>query len=201
MAPRTPVEETLAKIWVEILRVERVGIHDNFFDLGGHSLIATQVMSKLRDAFNVDLPLRTLFEAPTVAGLTREISRCQSELADPEEAILPRNDYSAPLSFSQQRLWFLDKYKPNSSMYNIPAVYQLKGVLDVTALEQAIAAIIGRHEVLQTTFHSVNGDAVQRISKNNPLDILEVADLSDLPDRDRERKVHESIKKGNSTAF
>ena len=127
--PRTPAEEVMAGIWAEVLKLERVGAYDQFFELGGHSLLATQVISRVRHAFQVELPLRALFEAPTVAGLSERAETLQREqqglLAPPIQPV-PRTE-PLPLSFAQQRLWFLDRLEPNSSAYNIPHAVRLKG--------------------------------------------------------------------------
>src|SRR3970282_241897 len=117
VAPRSPTEEILAGIWAEVLKVERVGIHDNFFDLGGDSLLATQVISRLRVTLQMELPLRFLFEYPTVAGLADRIEETRRQerglQSCPVQSVSRTKDL--PLSFSQQRLWFLDQYEPESS--------------------------------------------------------------------------------------
>ena len=159
VAPRTPTEELLAEIWAQLLDIERVGIHDNFFDLGGHSLLATQVVSRMREAFQVEIPLRRLFEVPTVAGLAESIEaarRAGQNLLAPPILPVPR-DGDLPLSFAQQRLWFIDQLEPGNSAYNIPAAVRLKGPLNVAALEQSLNEIVKRHESLRTTFAIVDG--------------------------------------------
>ena len=114
VAPRTPIEEIIAEVWAEVLKLGKVGIHDNFFDLGGHSLLATQMISRVRDAFQMDMPLRTLFEMPTVAGLAERIEEIHQKKQGLQ--ILPllpvSRDKDLPLSFAQQRLWFLDQLEP-----------------------------------------------------------------------------------------
>ena len=185
--PRTPTEELLANIWVEVLKLDKVGIHDNFFDLGGHSLLATQVMSRLTKAFQIELPLRSLFEAPTVAGLAERIEESRrGEMGSPVLPLLPMpRSGDIPLSFAQQRLWFLDRLEPNSSTYNIPSALRLKGPLDTNALEQSLNEIVRRHEALRTTFSMVEGQPVQKISASLSLP-LSVIDLSQLPESERE---------------
>ncbi len=165
VAPRTPIEEMLAQIWAQVLKVEEVGIHDNFFELGGHSLLATQLLSRIRNIFKVELPLRSLFTAATVAEfalLIKQLQQQNLELSAPP--ILPRaSDAQLPLSFAQQRLWFLDQLQPNSSFYNVPIALRLLGTLNQVALEQSLQEIIERHEALRTNFITVDGQPTQII--------------------------------------
>jgi len=165
-APRTPTEELTAEIWAQLLGVERVGIHDNFFDLGGHSLLATQVVSRVRDAFQVEIPLRRLFEEPTVASLAESIDvarRAGQSLQVPAIQPVPR-DGELPLSFAQQRLWFIDQLAPGNPAYNFPAAVQLRGPLNVAALQHSLNELVQRHEVLRTTFATADGRPVQVIA-------------------------------------
>jgi amino acid adenylation domain-containing protein len=164
-APRTPTEEVLAGIWAEVLGVDRVGAHAGFFDLGGHSLLATRVTSRIREAFGVELPLRALFEAPTVAGLAARVDAAAREgggVQAPPLVPVPR-DGPLPLSYAQQRLWFIDQLEPGSAAYNVPQGMRLRGPLDVGVLRRALGEIVGRHESLRTTFHRVGGRPVQVI--------------------------------------
>ncbi|HZI09664.1 MAG TPA: amino acid adenylation domain-containing protein, partial [Myxococcus sp.] len=165
VAPRTPVEEQLAALWAELLRVERVGAHDDFFELGGHSLLATQLVARLRTLFAVELPLRALFGASSLEGLAREVDAArqsgQGALAPPTAT--PRTGAPLPLSFAQQRLWFLDQFAPGTATHNMPAALWLDGMLDVAALERAFAELVRRHESLRTTFRDEGGTPVQVI--------------------------------------
>jgi acyl carrier protein len=187
VAPGTPVEEVLAEIWVEVLKLDKVGIHDNFFELGGHSLLATQVMSRLRELFQVELPLRSLFESPTVAGLAERIEQSHRKEQGVESLLmLPiSREKDLPLSFAQERLWFLDQFEPNSSVYNIPSALRLRGSLNIGALEQSLNEIIGRHESLRTTFSTIDGEAVQVIAPSVEFS-LAVVDLRHRPEREEE---------------
>ncbi|MFY9622653.1 MAG: amino acid adenylation domain-containing protein [Pyrinomonadaceae bacterium] len=165
-APRTIVEEIMAGIWMQVLEIERVGINDNFFDLGGHSLLATQIISLIRETFQIELPLRALFEKPTVAALAQVVD---TQRLDAEQMQLPAisplpRDGQLPLSFAQQRLWFLEQLDPGSPLYNCPGAAHLKGSLDVDALEASLNGVIRRHESLRTRFATVGGEPVQVIS-------------------------------------
>ena len=188
VASRTATEELLAEIWAQVLGVERVGIYDNFFHLGGHSLLATQVVSRIRATFQMEMPLRCMFEAPTIAGLaaTIDVSR-GTGLQAPPIVPVPR-DGELPLSFSQQRLWFIDQLDPGNSVYNFPAAVRLKGPLNVAALKQSLDEIVRRHEALRTTFAIVDGRPVQIIAPALKLTVP-VVDLRELPETEREAEV------------
>ena len=185
--PRTPVEELLANIWAEVLKLPKVGVHDNFFELGGHSLLATQVMSRIHRIFQVNLPLRGLFESPTVAGLAERIEESRRKEQGVESLLmLPiSREKPLPLSFAQQRLWFLDQLMPGSIAYNITGAVRLTSSLNIAALEQSITEVLRRHEVLRTTFRVVDGQPFQSIAPAKPF-ILPVTDLKDLPEAERE---------------
>jgi amino acid adenylation domain-containing protein/non-ribosomal peptide synthase protein (TIGR01720 family) len=189
-APRTPVEELLAAIFCEVLAVERVGVEDSFFDLGGHSLLATQLTSRVRETLGVELPLPAVFEAPTVAGLGQVVEqamRAGRGLEVPKIEPVPRSGV-LPLSFGQQRLWFLDQLQPGSPAYNIPTAVRLDGRLDAGALAAALREVVRRHETLRTTFESVAGEPRQVIARDRPLPLPRV-DLRALPAARREEEV------------
>jgi amino acid adenylation domain-containing protein len=184
--PRTEVEETLARIWGDVLRVDQVGVDDSFFELGGHSLLATQVMSRVRAAFDLDLPLRCLFETPTVGGLALAVEatrRVREERRGGAILPVPRTD-NLPLSFAQQRLWFLDQLQPGAA-YNVPAGIRLRGALNRDALGRSLNEIVRRHESLRTSLPSVEGRPVQMIAPELPVP-LAVVDLRGLPSAERE---------------
>lgn len=186
-APRTPVEQAVAEIWQETLQLERVGVHDNFFDLGGHSLQAARVISRLREAFQIELPLQRLFEAPALADLAEEVEtglRSGRTWSRPPLRRLPR-ETSPRLSFAQQRLWFLCQMRPDSGAYHIPMVVELRGRLNVDALEGSLDAIVQRHDVLRTTFPNVDGNPVQRIADSGTCS-LQIVDLGGLPESQRD---------------
>jgi amino acid adenylation domain-containing protein len=190
VAPRTPVEELVTGIWSQVLGLKQIGVHDNFFELGGHSLLATQVISRLRQAFEVELPLRSLFEAPTVAGLVAGIEAVRGSAR--EMSVLPMEPVERgrplPLSFAQQRLWFLDQLDPGNASYNVPVALRLTGQLQVRALAQSLDEIVRRHEALRTTFASVDGKPVQVIAPELKL-APPVVDLAGIAGARREAHV------------
>jgi hypothetical protein len=186
-APRTPAEELVAGIWAEVLGLANVGVDDDFFALGGHSLLATRVMSRLRRVLGVELPLRALFETPTVAGLVvaaEQARRMERGVAAPPLGRVERQGEPA-LSYAQQRLWFLDQLEPDSPLYNLPTAVGLEGDLDVPALEGSLREIVRRHEVLRTRFPLRAGRPVQEIAPAVDLR-LPVVDLEGLEPRRRE---------------
>jgi amino acid adenylation domain-containing protein len=193
-APCGPVEEAVAAIWAEVLGLERVGARDTFFDLGGHSLLATKLLSRICQVLGVEVHLRALFEAPTVAGLSAAVETAR-EAGTPSTAPpiqpLPRvagQPQSFPLSFAQQRLWFLHQLQPNSPAYHIPAAVRLHGRLDVEALRCSLVEIIRRHEVLRTTLAVGEGGPVQVVSPAPELP-WKMHDLRGLPEEERAAEV------------
>jgi amino acid adenylation domain-containing protein len=182
--PRTAAEEVVAGAWAEVLGVDRVGAFDDFFDLGGHSLLATQAVSRLRAAFGVEVPLRTLFEAPTVAALAERLEalRLGASGASAGPPIQPAAvGGPAPTSFAQESLWFLDRLNPGLPTFNVTAAVRVSGPLDPDILTRAFAEIVRRHEALRTTFEVVDGRPVQVVSPGVNA-VLAVTDLSDLPE-------------------
>ena len=162
VAPRGPVEEALAAIFSEVLRLPTVSAHDGFFELGGHSLLATQVIARVRAAFAIDLPLRALFEATTPAELAARVDaalRADRGVTPPPIVRVPR-EKATLLSFGQERLWFLDQLEPGDPSYILPEVLRLDGALDAGVLGRVLSAIIARHEVLRTTFATIDGRPV-----------------------------------------
>ena len=178
-APRTATEELLVGIWAEVLKLDKVGIHDNFFDLGGHSLLVTQVVSRVRQGFQMELPLRSLFENPTVARLAESIGSLREGEARIRALpiITEPIDPEYPLSFMQERFWFLDQLEPNNLAYKVSHGFRLSGSLNIKALEQALSEIVRRHETLRTTIQRTNGNLVQRISDQWSLQLC-IIDLS-----------------------
>jgi amino acid adenylation domain-containing protein len=201
VAPRTPVEEVLAGTWAEVLRLDRVGVEESFFDLGGHSLLATRLVSRVREVFGVEVPLRALFEGPTVAelaGRVEEMRRAELPVLPP---VVPAGRTGAlPLSLAQERLWFLDRLEPGSAVYNVPMARRLGGALDEAALERALGEIVRRHEALRTVFAEVGGSPVQVIAPFGGF-ALPVEDLSGSSDADREAAVRRRAREEAARPF
>jgi amino acid adenylation domain-containing protein len=189
VGPRNAVEEVLSGIWAEVLKQEEVGVHDNFFELGGHSLLATQLMSRVRQSFAVELPLRALFQQPTVAGLALSLETArlgEQELAPP--VVRVTREEPLPLSFAQQRLWFIDQLQPGSGAYNLPTAVRLTGQLNLEVTERTFAEVVRRHEALRTTFAAPDGQPVQVVHEAEGF-AIPVTDLSAVPEGEREERV------------
>ncbi|HET7230631.1 MAG TPA: amino acid adenylation domain-containing protein [Longimicrobium sp.] len=162
--PRTPVEEVLAAIWAEVLRRDRVGASDDFFALGGHSLLATLVVSRIRDRLGVELPLRAVFESPGLAAMASAVEarmRAGAALDAPPIVHVEGNDL--PLSFAQERMWFIARLDSGSAAYHMSAALRLWGALDVAALERALGEVVRRHEPLRTVFRNEQDRPVQHV--------------------------------------
>ncbi|WWF47882.1 amino acid adenylation domain-containing protein [Pseudomonas trivialis] len=190
LAPRNEHEAAIAAIWAEVLGRDSVGVEDNFFTLGGHSLLATQIVARLRNTFKLELPLRVLFEQPTVALLAVAIAAREAQAGAPQAAALgaphvkPRPAL-LPLSFSQQRLWFIEQLTPGTTLFNIPFALRLSGQLDVAALHASLNDLLARHEILRTGIRSVDGVPSQHISAALNIE-LPFEDLSNLATTARE---------------
>ncbi|WP_246805540.1 condensation domain-containing protein, partial [Mesorhizobium mediterraneum] len=177
--PPNPLEEMLCAIWADVLNREGVTSTDNFFELGGHSLNATRVMLRLREALQVEVPLRMLFEHPTVEGLARYVASQTGAVAPAGLPIVtvPRTG-CVPVSFAQQRLWFVHEYEAGAATYNCPIVLEISGGLDRAALGRALDEIVGRHEILRTCFPPVDGVPMQVIKPRTALPLV-VIDAQD----------------------
>ncbi len=183
-APHSPLEEVVAGVLAEILGLEQVGSADNFFDLGGHSLLATRAVSRLSGVLGVGLPLRQIFETPTVSALAKAIERLQSEALGAEPPIVRcARVQTHPLSFSQERLWFLDRLQPGNASYNMPIASRLRGALSPTLLARSLDEVVRRHETLRTTFGAEGGHPFQRIQPalSIPLRRLDLDGLEPTP--------------------
>jgi amino acid adenylation domain-containing protein len=178
VAPRTAIEEVVAGIWSDVLEVEEVGVESSFFELGGHSLLAMTIIARVASSFRVEIPVRRIFETPTVAALSSAIEEAlHKDAAAPPRLMRTPRTGSLPLSFAQQRLWFLDQLEPGSVFYNVPAAVRLCGPLNVEAVQRALDEIVRRHEILRTSFPAVNDQPVQAIAPALELP-FEVIDLT-----------------------
>jgi amino acid adenylation domain-containing protein/FkbM family methyltransferase len=194
VGPRDALEQQLQAIWQNLLGIDELSVHDGFFALGGHSLLATRLVAQLREAFGLELPLRTIFEAPTVAELAARIAAASGgEAAAPAPPIVavPRGA-ELPLSFAQQRIWFFDRLEPGTPLYNIPLAVRLEGILDAAALAASLAEIVQRHESLRTTFVERGGRPVQAISREVAL-ALPLVDLGGLAEAHRETRLRQLV--------
>jgi natural product biosynthesis luciferase-like monooxygenase protein/amino acid adenylation domain-containing protein len=202
VAPRTPVEEVLAGIWCEVLRLDRVGVHDNFFELGGHSLLAMRMIVRVGNAFEVDLPLRAWFEAPTVCELAERVAAAQREGLELAVPALVAGSRPAvlPLSHAQERLWLLEQIASVGSAYHVTVSVRLRGQLDEGALERSFAEVVERHEALRTRFSSIDGTPVQVIDAVGGFGLQQI-DLRGVDEEEREREVRRRARAIAGAAF
>ena len=206
VAAHNSVEQGLIGIWQELLGIADIGVDDDFWELGGHSLLATQVIAHTRKVFHVALSMKTVFEEPTVAGLAATITHLQglassvTDRQDPGMTLVPRATTApVPLSFAQQRLWFLTQFEANPSLYNLPAAIHLHGALQVSALEQAFQTVEARHASLRTSFPEQEGQPCQRV--HPPSFRLAVTDLSAWPDDRQQAEVTRQVRQQSDQAF
>lgn len=186
---RNHTEEVLAGMWEDILGAEKISVERNLFELGAHSLLVTQVASRMRKAFGVEPPLRAFFEYPTVAGMARVVEELKSQsdgLAAPPIVRIPREG-NYPLSFTQESMWFLDQTEHDLTAYNVPGAVHIEGALNPVALEAGFNEILRRHEIFRTTYQTVEGGPAQVIHPPGRFDLPHV-DLSALRAEDRERE-------------
>jgi amino acid adenylation domain-containing protein/non-ribosomal peptide synthase protein (TIGR01720 family) len=187
-APRTPVEEIVSGVFAEVLGLDRVGVDDDFFELGGHSLLATRVVSRVRSVLGVELSVRALFEAPTVAGLAQRVAVADDARPALVPAVRPVDGGALPLSFAQKRLWFLNQLEEQQEAkagYNVPVALRLTGELDVEALHGALRDLVLRHDILHTVFPHVDGlphQQVLPVPDGHPVLPLTYLTEAELPD-------------------
>jgi len=197
-SPQTVLEEQVATIWREVLHLERVSVRDNFFALGGHSLLAAQLVSRLQKVFQVEVSLRTLFDAPTVAALSHSLQRTYRPPLPPIVAA-PREAYM-PTSFAQERLWFLDQLEGGSAFYNVLSAVRLRRALSVVALQASLNEMLRRHEMLRTSFLDRDGRPVQVIAAHSTL-VLPVIDLRNIPERLQDAELQHCVAQDAATPF
>jgi amino acid adenylation domain-containing protein len=202
--PGNAGEEILCGIWEEVLGQERVGVRDNFFEMGGHSLLAMQMISRVRGVFGVELALRRLFEKPTVRGLGEEIEGERRKGKRREVPELKRREGVGgrrKLSYAQQRLWFLDELEPGKARYNIPVGVRLEGELDKEALRKSLEEIVRRHEILRTRIVEEDGEVMQEVEEAGKWRMEEEEDLRGWGEGEREEELKRRVKEEGERAF
>ncbi|WP_392890556.1 amino acid adenylation domain-containing protein [Pseudomonas migulae] len=184
-APQGELEIELAQIWQQVLQVARVDRENSFFELGGHSLLATQIVSQIRQRLGLSVSLRSLFEHPRLQDFAVQVQGLRHAACERPALVADQSGERQPLSFAQQRLWFLWNLEPDSSMYNMPGALRLRGGLNLSGLQQTFETLVQRHAVLRTTFYEEDGQAWQRVHAGLPLDFAS-SDLRHLPAPDVE---------------
>lgn len=192
--PNTDLQRALARIFAEVLRLDRVGLHDSFFGLGGHSLLAMRVIAQLRSELAVEMPLRALFDHPTVAKLEGDVMKRLDRPSPFAAPSLTRNPErgAIPLSFPQERLWFLEQLGTLGAAYHVPLAFRIKGPLDIDAVRSALSDLVERHEMLRTRF-VVDGDAPQQVIDSPPANVLDIIDLGALAVASAELRIAELL--------
>jgi amino acid adenylation domain-containing protein len=185
--PRTPLENYLAELWREILAVPQVGVHDNFFARGGDSILAAQIIARVRAFLQIELSFLVFLEAPTVAGIAGALENAPPPVPPPERIVPSSRREPSPLSYGQERMWFLNQLEPGNPAYNRPACYRFEGPLDPGALQQALGEIVERHEVLRTTFAPAPEGPLQVVASGEAV-ALGLIDLEDLPEAERRQE-------------
>ena len=217
--PRTATEEQVAKVWMEVLQVNRVGIHSNFFDLGGHSLLATLMATRIRNSLGMDVPVRAIFESPTIAELAEVIELALSETGSREKATTAKSAQTSraatssdkasvarpslfPLSYPQEQLWFLDRLQPGSDFYNVSLAWRLKGDLDIPRLERGLHEIARRHEILRTCFViAEDGQPRQKVIGERFEIRLRFVDLLDGDENQKEKEARKILAEDGGKGF
>ena len=190
VAPRNPIEEKLAAIWADLLGFEQIGVNDNFFNLGGHSLIVAQILSRVRDSFQVELSFANIFANPTVAGLASVIQQhelLEQKLQSPAIQRISRAGM-LPVSFAQERVYFIQEVAPENTAYQAQATLRFQGHLDVIVLKKCLSEIVQRHEIFRTTFPAVNGRLFQVIHSSLPIE-LNVVDIQKFTGSEQEAEI------------
>lgn len=195
-APENEVENAIAKVWQNFLGIKNIGINDNFFDLGGDSLLATQLISRLRAVLKLEIPLSNILKYPTIAQLENTLKQSQTLRLPPIEA--KNQQENLPLSFAQERLWFLDQLEGASATYNIAYNIAINGNLNVKALQQVFCEIVNRHQTLRTSFHNIKGIPTQVINSEATIDIKFIDLQQNL---EKEAQLQKEIKKSATTPF
>ncbi len=204
VAPQTASEEKVCEIWCEILGLSEIGIHDNFFEIGGHSLALTQIAARLCNVFKVDIPLITLFDRPTIGEIAAYLDQItqQTVLFEIPEMKVCRDAEQTifPLSFSQERVWFMRELLPDNRAYNAQFTVRFRGRIDISILEKALSMLVDRHEIWRTTFSEVNNWPMQHIHPAWQVQIP-ITDFSHLPEKEREIEAEKHIKEAFNYVF
>ncbi|HEU4684177.1 MAG TPA: amino acid adenylation domain-containing protein, partial [Nitrospira sp.] len=201
--PRDPIEHSLIELWSEVLGRKPTDVHQSFFALGGHSLLATQVVARIREIFRVELPLRALFERPSISGVAEQIRLAQrrGSASKPMPPIVPVSRTAPlPLSYSQQRMWFIQQLAPNATAYNLLFVSRQRGSLRIPVVRQVVDLLARRHEAFRTTFAMTNAGLVQRIAPWQPPHLAEI-DLRRLPKEQREQEARRLAEEEGTSPF
>jgi tyrocidine synthetase-3 len=197
VAPVTDTQEKLVNVWHPLLKIERIGTMDDFFELGGDSILVNQCIARIREELQVEIPLRKFFERPYIKALSEEIEKQERQVS----SIKPvKREGEIPLSFAQERLWFLQELDAESTAYFVPRVIRIKGQLDIGLVEQTFTEIIRRHEILRTVFPTVDGRPVQRIHLPYPFKIP-IMDWSQEEEENQKQKVSHFLKEEGQRAF
>ena len=201
-APKNSTEEVLQGIWESVLNLEKIGVKDDFFAIGGHSLIATQIISNIREGFGVNVELREIFESPTIENLAEKIQALKYGEQKAELSEIPKraNNEDLPLANAQKRLWFLDELEPGNPAYNMSIGFRIEGNLDKSALKAAIESLVQRHESLRTIIKTENGKPFQLINETAKID-LNLLDLTETEKDEREKQAVELLKQEVRTPF
>lgn len=200
MPPRARLELELVALWEELLGVGPIGVEDDFFALGGNSLLATRLVARLRSGHAVKLTVSSVFEHPTVAGLAGYLRGLLSEGRREQPIAAVQRSGQLPLSLAQRRLWFLEQLSPDSGAYNVPVAMRLHGRVDHAVLARCLDELVARHEPLRTSFAAVDGEPVQRVQRAEPV-TLALDDLRRLPASARERRARALVDQEAQTPF
>ncbi len=198
--PQTETEKALVAIWTEILKVENPGVNDDFFELGGHSLLAIKIISRIRDVFGADLATQNLFEHPTIAGLAGVLAESKGGAGSAQHIERRARTGPAPLSFSQEQLWFLNRLAPGSPVYNVVDAIRFEGAYNAGAMKRTLDELVRRHEVLRTTFSYGDGQPLQTVLPSVAIAFKEI-DLTTYSGEEREREWKRVIREEGRKPF
>lgn len=202
LAPRTSLQQRICDVWKDVLQIDHISLDDNFFELGGHSLLATQVMARIRDRVNGSIRLRDIFEFPTIAGLALLLQDSGDSGANPQQFLIPHAEQNGPLplSYAQQRLWFIEQMNPGNPVYIISHALRVSGSLDLAAFRLAITKVVERQQSLRTRFPSFQGVPSQAIAPSSDITVS-LVDLSNIAENCREEIALQRAHEESSRSF